>query len=169
MKGDFTLKNGTFVTFEGSVEEVNALLSSYGNNDKNGTPEPRVIDYAWLEQQKKITETELNGRTTINRPKHYKKKHKQNEVWSENDIIGIAKIVRENLQMKSGLSSIIKTYIRKLADNRQRNTSTIYTITSDLKSYLRGNKESVGHRIRTILEREGITSTGTTHIPVRSL
>lgn len=77
--------------------------------------------------------------------------------WSEKDIIAIGTIVRDNIKLHSGISLIVSRYLRNNGDHRNRTKATIYTVTCDIKRYLKtGKKKGISKNILTTLDKGGI-------------
>ena len=147
IKGSITLKNSSIVQFEcGTAAEFVTLMSSL-----NGAP---------VSHSTPAVNNEMRVKGKGGRPKGSKngKRHYRKQVeWTASDIVGVARIVRENISLKSGLSTIVKSYIRKVAQNKKRSDAVIYSITSDMKQYFRGDLHAIGKNMTTVLEAAGIT------------
>lgn len=138
IKAAITLKNGTVVQVEcGSPAEFSGVMQSL-----NGSCASSGTDVARRGRP-------LGSKNIARRP------YTKESEWSRNDIIGIAKIVRENISLNSGLATMVAAYVRKIADNRKRTMATIYSFSSALKLYFKGDPDRVGHKIKSVLESEG--------------
>lgn len=151
-KGTISLKDGTVVQFEcQSATEFGALMSTLGG---------KISAPATMANEVRVSR--------LGRPKGSKTKkrgpYRKQKEWSTNDIVGAARIVRENLGMSSGLSTMVKAYIRKAGENRKRSMPVIYSITSDLKAYFKGDQEAVGRNIKDALDDAGLYPTKSTGV-----
>lgn len=160
IKGKISLKDGTIVDVEcESVTEFGNLINAMKHDGFLRAPS-LPLDTDSKKPVLEVLRPKTLGRppkVKNGRPKHYKKR---NQLWSQNDIVGIGKIVRDNAQVKNGLSALVKDYIDKTAENRKRTAPVIYTITSDLRSYFNGRENSVGDRIKVILDDAGLYPLG---------
>lgn len=142
MKATLTLKNGTLVNFECSISEFPTVLSALDNVSKA----PKTVAQAG----------ETSNITALLSKKKSKYPRKTTP-WTDRDIIEIGKIVSANLQLESGLTDLVKKYVRTNADVRNRTDATLYSITSEIKLYLRtGDKKRASKKIQGILNAVGI-------------
>jgi hypothetical protein len=79
-------------------------------------------------------------------------------VWSDRDIVNIAKIVRSNIDTKDSMAAIVKKYIVADGDHKARTDATIYTMSGDLRRYLStGDERMIGKKFLRVLKDAGVT------------
>lgn len=139
MKATLTLKNGVQVNFECQASELSTVLAGFDNVSKA------------------VKEEVVNIKTPSFSTTNKKVKKLKQTPWSEKDILGVGNIVYKNLNLNSGISTLVCNYIRKEGDVRNRTEATLYSITSDIKSYLKtGDKSKTSTKIRSVLDAHGI-------------
>lgn len=84
-----------------------------------------------------------------------KRRAKKTE-WSAKDLLGVARIVRDNISHDTGISGMVISYIRKHGDMPNRKIGTIYTVVSDFRSYYKGEKSSISNNHKEVLESNGM-------------
>ncbi len=142
MKATLTLKNGTLVSFECHAAELSTVLAGLDNVSKA----PKTLSEAG--EASNIT-------ALLTKKKKYPRK---TTPWSDKDITEIGRIVKNNLNLNSGITKYVQKYIRTNGDVRNRTEATLYSITSDIKSYLKtGEDKFASKKIRGILNGAGIT------------
>lgn len=138
------MKGGTLVEVEcETVPEFTAVMSAFKQLD---TPSAKLSP----EKAPKAQETEAPQR----KQRQTRAKH---STWNPIDLVGMAKIVKENTGLDNGLASMTGTYIRKLGIDRNRKKTAIYDITSKLKAYFNGKEEPrLGKKNEKVLRSAGL-------------
>lgn len=77
--------------------------------------------------------------------------------WSERDLVGIARVIKENLHQKKPLTPLAIKYLRSNGDVRNRTEMTMSSIVSGIKNYLRtGLIKYTNLRTVGILNKAGV-------------
>ena len=92
---------------------------------------------------------------TAKKGAHHKVRHQQ--AWSDRDIVGVGKIIRDNIDLNSGITTLVRKFIRNDADVKDRTEATLASCTSDIKLYLKtGDKKRANGKVRSVLDAHGI-------------
>lgn len=143
MKATLTLKNGVQVNFECQPSELSTVLSGFDNVSKA--------------VREDITNVKVPGVKIPTAKKGAYHKARLQTPWTDRDILAIGKIIYENLHLNSGITTLVRKYIRNDADVRNRTEATLASVTSDIKLYLRtGDKKKANGKVRSVLDAHGI-------------
>ena len=143
MKATLTLKNGVQVNFECQASELSTVLAGLDNVSK-----------AVREDITNVKAPTVKIPTAKKGSNH---KVRLQTPWTDRDIVGVGKIIHDNLDMNSGVTTLVRKFIRTEADVRNRTEATIASCTSDIKLYLRtGDKKRANGKVRSVLDAHGI-------------
>lgn len=85
------------------------------------------------------------------------KKIRHQTPWSDRDIVGVGKIIRDNIDLNSGVTTLVRKFLRTDADVKDRTEATIASCTSDIKLYLKtGDRKRANGKVRSVLDAHGI-------------
>jgi len=81
--------------------------------------------------------------------------------WSKKDILAVANLVRSNSSLKSGVTSIVKKYLRTHGDCKKRSDATLYTIVSEYRKYFaKGDVTAIPKKTKRLLDENGLYPVG---------
>lgn len=148
-KINIKLSNGEMSEVEVTMAELLTLM--------NGVPEkttkvkvPATVYVATTTKAKRGPRGPYKATVTKGYPKSLRQ-------WTQRDIVEIGKIILGGLDDHSGLSKAVRSYVKSRADVRKRSDATIYTMTSDIKGYLRtGNVDRIPNKTKVALDEANI-------------
>ena len=151
MKVTLVLNTGAKVDIEHPDGQIVTLITNSVLNGETKT----LVALDNLGFAKEFSNVKAPKIPTAKKGAHHKVRHQQ--AWSDRDIVGVGKIIRDNIDLNSGITTLVRKFIRNDADVKDRTEATLASCTSDIKLYLKtGDKKRANGKVRSVLDAHGI-------------